>query len=122
MTRSPIPLWSTVYYGSGTHRYYDNSWNLLGTTTIAEYTRIEINRIDDPVYGAPYNALQVEARSGPTASGPWTILENMILRHTMADSDLANCGGAVHAYNGMYQWNQGSTVLFRSEHGWQYRP
>ena len=62
----PNPLWSTVYHNSGTHRYYDNSGNLLGTTTFGEYAHIEVNKIDDPVSGAPSNALRIEAWSGPT--------------------------------------------------------
>lgn len=118
----PNPLWSTVYHNSGTHRYHDNSGNLLGTTTFGGYTQIEVNKIDDPVYGAPYNALQIEARSGPTAKGPWTLLENIVLRQTMTNSDRDNCDGWAHAHNGMYQWSLGSTVLFQSDHGWQYRP
>jgi hypothetical protein len=118
----PNPLWSTTYYNSGTHRYHDNSGNLLGSTTFGGYAQIEVNKIDDPVYGAPYNALQIEARFGPTVKGPWTILENIVLRQTMTDSDRDNCGGSAHAHNGMYQWSAGSTVLFQSDHGWQYRP
>jgi hypothetical protein len=90
----PNPLWSTVYYHFGTHRSYDNSGNLLGTTTFGEYPRIEIGKIDDAVCGAPYNALQIEARSGPTVKGPWTILEHIILRQTMTGSDSVNCDGS----------------------------
>jgi hypothetical protein len=111
-----------VYYNAGTHRYYDNSGNLLGTTTFGEYAHIEISKVDDPVYGAPYHALQIEARSGPTPNGPWTILEHIILRQTMTNSDKDNCDGSPHAHNGMYQWGMGSTVLFQSDQGWQYRP
>jgi hypothetical protein len=118
----PNPLWSTMYYNSGTHRYYDNSGNLLGSTRFGEYARIEIGKIDDPVYGAPYNALQIEAGSGPTVKGPWTILEKIILRQNMTDSDSDNCDGSPHAQNGMYRWSLGSTFLFQSDHGWQYRP
>ncbi len=116
------PLWSTVYYNSGTHRYHDNSGNLLGTTTFGEYARIEIHKIDDPVHGAPHNALQIAAGSGPTASGPWTLGESIILRHTMTNSDTTNCGGPAHAHRGMYEWSLGSTVLFRSDDGWRYHP
>ena len=54
--------------------------------------------------------------------GPWTILENIILQQTMTGSDSVNCDGSAHAHNGMYQWSPGSTVLFQSDHGWQYRP
>jgi hypothetical protein len=116
------PLWSTVYYNSGTHRYYDNSGNLLGTTTFGEYARIEIHKIDDPIHGPPLIALQIAAGTGPTASGPWTLGERIILRQAMTDSDAANCDGSAHAHRGMYEWSLGSTVLFRSDDGWRYHP
>ena len=116
------PLWSTVYYNSGTHRYYDNSGNLLGTTTFGEYARIEIHKIDDPIDGPPLIALQIAAGSGPTASGPWTLGESIVLRQTMTNSDAANCDGSAHAHRGMYEWRLGSTLLFRSDDGWHYHP
>jgi hypothetical protein len=115
------PLWSTVYYNSGTHRYYDNTGTLLGTTTFGQYARIEIHKIDDPVHGPPFNALQIAAGSGPTASGPWTLGESIILRQTLTNSDPIDCDGS-HAHRGMYQWNLGSTVLFQSYDGWHYHP
>jgi hypothetical protein len=118
----PNPLWSTVYYNSGIYRYYDNAGNLLGTTTFGEYARIEIHKIDDPIHGRPVNALQIVSGAGPTANGPWTLGESIVLRQTMTDSDTTNCGGSAHAYRGMYEWSLGSTILFRSDDGWRYQP
>jgi len=118
----PNPLWSTVYYNSGIYRYYDNAGHLLGTTTFGEYARIEIHKIDDPIHGRPVNALQIVSGAGPTANGPWTLGESIILRQTMTDSDTTNCGGSAHAYRGVYEWSLGSTILFRSDDGWRYQP
>jgi hypothetical protein len=116
------PLWETVYYSSGTHRYYDDSGHLLGTKTFAGYSRIEIHKIDDPLHGAPLTALHIAAWSGPTASGPWMLGENILLRRSMSDSDAANCAGSTHAHRGMYEWWLGDRLLFRSYDGWQYHP
>jgi len=82
-----------------------------------------IDKVDDPVYGAPYVALVVSAWSGPTATGPWTLGERIWLRNTMAykETDTANCDGSA-AYRGMYQWTIGDTLLFRNVGGWQYHP
>ena len=40
----------------------------------------------------------------------------------MTGSDSVNCDGSAHAHNGVYQWSLESTVLFQSDHSWQYRP
>jgi len=117
------PLWVTIYYNSGRVNHYDNSWHFLRSSTFAEYAQIVIDKVDDPVYGAPYVALVVSAWSGPTATGPWTLGERIWLRNRMAykETDTANCDGSA-AYRGMYQWTIGDTLLFRNVGGWQYHP
>ena len=86
-------------------------------------TQIVIDKVDDPVHGAPSVALVVSAWSGHTATGPWTLGERIWLRNTMAykETDTANCGGSA-AYRGMYQWMVGHTLLFKNVDGWQYHP
>lgn len=117
------PLWSTIYYNSGTRRDYDNSGTFVISWSIFhEYAGIVINKIDDPIYGAPSIALQIDSWSGPTASGPWTPGERIRLRQTLLSSDIANCGGTSRAFNGMYNWESGSTILFQTVDGWQYDP
>jgi hypothetical protein len=74
---SSNPLWVTIYYNSGHVDHYDNSWHFLSSSTFAEYAQIVIDKVDDPVYGAPYVALLVTAWSGPTATGPWTLGERI---------------------------------------------
>ena len=117
------PLWITTYYNSGRVDHYDHSWHLLRSSTFGEYAQIWIDKVDDPVYGAPHVALLISARSGPTATGPWTLGERIWLRNTMADrdTDTTNCNGSA-AYRSMYQWTIGDTLLFKSVVGWQYHP
>lgn len=116
------PLWSTIYRKSGTRRYYDNSGTLLGSSTFSEYAGIVISKIDDPMHEASSVALQIEAWSGPTANGPWTLGEQIRLRQTLSNSDTANCAGTSHAFKGMYRWELGHTILFQTGDGWQYDP
>ena len=116
------PLWVNVYNSSGRVSRYDHSWNVLSSSTFAEYSGIVIGKVDDPLYGAPHVALLVQAWSGPTPTGPWTLGESIWLRNTMADGDAINCGGSQHTHRGMYQWMVGDTLLFKTTDGWQYRP
>jgi hypothetical protein len=116
------PLWSNIYYNSGIRRYYDNSGNLLGSSTFGEYAGIVINKVDDPISGAPFVALHIESWSGPTASGPWTLGEQIRLRQTLLNGDAAKCGGTSWAFKGMYEWALGRTILFQTVDGWQYHP
>ena len=116
------PLWSTIYYSSGTRRYYDNSGTLLGSSSFGEYAGIVINKIDDPMHGPPSVALQIDAWSGPTANGPWTLGEQIRLRQTLSNSDTTNCAGTSQAFKGMYRWELGHTILFQTVDGWQYGP
>jgi hypothetical protein len=119
----PNPLWVTIYFNSGHVAHYNNSWRFLSSSTFAEYAQIVIDKVDDPVYGAPYVALLVSAWSGPAATGPWTLGERIWLRNTMVDrdTDTTNCDGSA-AYRSMYQWMIGDTLLFRNVGGWQYHP
>jgi hypothetical protein len=116
------PLWSTIYYNSGTRRYYDNSGTLLGSSSFGEYAGIVINKIDDPMHEPPSVALQIDAWSGPTANGPWTLGEQIRLRQTLSNSDTTNCAGTSQAFKGMYRWELGHTILFQTVDGWQYDP
>jgi hypothetical protein len=117
------PLWSNIYYHSGIRRYYDLSGNVqIWSSTFGEYAGIVISKVDDPIYGAPSVALQIESWSGPTVSGPWTLGEQIWLRQTLLNSDTANCDGTSNAFKGMYKWKLGSTILFQTRDGWQYDP